>query len=707
LPEIPTWKHPVLRARSGAALVYDPIRGRVVLFGGSQNSARLNDTWYLQGNVWSRGLDAPAALVSRANHAMAYDVARARVVLFGGSGHLGASLNDTWFLEENTWREGPPAPVGLAPRHSHRMVYDAAKKRVVLFGGHGDGFKNDTWFLQGDTWMPGPAAPPLLTERADHAMAYDVGRSRLVLFGGVTEDNTFKQDTWFLEEATWVPGPPGPSARYGHVMAYDPKRGRMVVFGGNDFDLRNDTWFLQGDTWMLGPAPETGLTPRYSHMTYDAARERMVLFGGADNSGERNDTWFMPENFWTKGPLQVNDLAPRSDFAIAYDPLHGRTILFGGDPAAGGAGPFLSDTWFSQGGGWIELPSTALPAPAGRRNHAMAYDTTRRRLVLFGGFGGDANTELNDTWYLAEDETGESWQAGPAAPSGPNGLVPRQSPAMVYDAGADRLILLGGDSTQGFKNDTWILNGDEENWTAGPPAPMGLTGRFLHALTYDPVAGRTLLFGGHGHGPPKSDSWVLKDETWTPAAPPPPGFEGRHSHAMAYDGARGRITLFGGLSQSGPRVDTLAFEGTGFTEVLSLGPPLPAGPYPTMGLTYDPFHPGLSLFRSSYTTSDQWIFRYQQSGMPDEDCQARVDDDKDGLSGCADPDCWGICTPLCPPHSKLECYSNTPRCGDGEKNSALENCRNCPEDMGPCVECGDFVCTKPEESAANCPGDCS
>ncbi len=32
-----------------------------------------------------------------------------------------------------------------------------------------------------------------------------------------------------------------------------------------------------------------------------------------------------------------------------------------------------------------------------------------------------------------------------------------------------------------------------------------------------------------------------------------------------------------------------------------------------------------------------------------EACRANVDLDGDGLSGCADPDCWIACAPMCPP----------------------------------------------------------
>ena len=38
--------------------------------------------------------------------------------------------------------------------------------------------------------------------------------------------------------------------------------------------------------------------------------------------------------------------------------------------------------------------------------------------------------------------------------------------------------------------------------------------------------------------------------------------------------------------------------------------------------------------------------------------------------------------------------------------SAIESCRLCPSDCGPCQACGDFVC-EGSETVATCPGDCS
>jgi hypothetical protein len=64
------------------------------------------------------------------------------------------------------------------------MAYDAARGRVVLFGGRlGETFLSDTWEWDGNDWTPRfPVASP--PAREGHALVYDELRDRVVMFGG-------------------------------------------------------------------------------------------------------------------------------------------------------------------------------------------------------------------------------------------------------------------------------------------------------------------------------------------------------------------------------------------------------------------------------------------------------------------------------------------------------------------------------------------
>jgi len=102
--------------------------------------------------------------------------------------------------------------------------------------------------------------------------------------------------------------------------------------------------------------------------------------------------------------------------------------------------------------------------------------------------------------------------------------------------------------------------------------------------------------------------------------------------------------------------------------------------------------------------TDTWTFRYR-NGLAEERCRYGLDGDDDGKIGCADPDCFGYCSPLCNP-TLMTCGTQAPRCGDGTCQS-YESSRLCPMDCGaPTPACGDFLCESPE-TIVNCPGDCS
>jgi hypothetical protein len=108
----------------------------------------------------------------------------------------------------------------------------------------------------------------------------------------------------------------------------------------------------------------------------------------------------------------------------------------------------------------------------------------------------------------------------------------------------------------GFLNETWTWSGT--TWTKLSPATSP-TARDLHAMAYDGVRKKIVLFGGvvaSGKSyVPVNDTWTWDGASWSPgtgsSAPP-----GRWSHAMAYDAAHGRMVMFGGEINSTLYTDT-------------------------------------------------------------------------------------------------------------------------------------------------------
>lgn len=69
--------------------------------------------------------------------------------------------------------------------------------------------------------------------------------------------------------------------------------------------------------------------------------------------------------------------------------------------------------------------------------------------------------------------------------------TPRGGHAMAYDSARERLVLFGGINGLQPEGDTWEWNG--ATWVNVSPSPPHLT---AHAMAYDSDRGRVVLFGG-------------------------------------------------------------------------------------------------------------------------------------------------------------------------------------------------------------------
>lgn len=181
-------------ARADAFMVYDTTRHTMVMFGGlAPGSTTWGDTWHRAGGAWSQ--QVPLVSPSpRWIQRMAFDSARAVTVLYGGVN--GSLSSDTWEWNGMAWVDRGLGAAG--PRYGHAIAYDPDRAVTVLFGGQnafafGTGLLGDTWEWDGAAWTqvqaPGPPA------RSFVKMVYDTARKRLVLFGGYTASG-FNNETW-------------------------------------------------------------------------------------------------------------------------------------------------------------------------------------------------------------------------------------------------------------------------------------------------------------------------------------------------------------------------------------------------------------------------------------------------------------------------------------------------------------------------------
>jgi cysteine-rich repeat protein len=677
-------------AREGSATTYDVARGRIVMFGGRTApgpNGISGETWESNGTLWTKRepLRSPPA---RTDAMMTYDSTRHRVILFGGNRGLSV-YSDTWEYDGVTWTR-IDASTHPPPRSMGVLAYDPVRDRVVLYGGFAGGVLADTWELDGTTWTQRTLSPnpgPLFNAAA----TFDPKRGVIVLYGGHVNGTTATAAVWELDAAGWTSRGDAPEARWGHALVFDAAAGKVVSVAGVTWTIVTNTetsdvvdfdgiatWTTRGVT---GTAPAARLG---SAVAYDVAHDRMVIFGGrtleltsfSDGFAVTSaDTW-----------ISLAAPAPQLEHPVLYDDLRrGRVRSFGG---LVDGNEVTNNTFELDGDGWITVddpPDADSAYPTPRREHGLAYDSARGVLVVFGGRGAGAGTFFGDTWEFDGATWTKDTDPQPSA---------RFQVAMAYDARRAVVVMFGGVIAGVQTDETWEYDG---TWTLRTPAtkpPADAT----HVLAYDGRRGVTVLVTTTGA------TWEWDGTTWTPIATPVSA-EPRARAALAFHADRGTMFLTAGMPTSaigGGYSDTWEYDGTTWTPAITSLAPSERSAH---GMAYSTVRHALIVAGGVGTIGplDTWELRYAPR-RGTETCETTMDYDHDGAAGCADAECWTVCTPTCSIGAPAAQCQQAPRCGDGAC-TAVEDCHTCASDCTCTPLCGDGYCDPPE-TATTCPGDC-
>jgi len=153
--------------------------------------------------------------------------------------------------------------------------------------------------------------------------------------------------------------------------------------------------------------------------------------------------------------------APSHLEAIAFDATRRRLVLFGGSRLTDTTWADLNETWEWDGHRWYAIP-TMNGVPGARRAHALAYDPGDRRVVLVGGRDDASRNTLGDAWTW----DGSRWSALSRGTTRPE---PRASAGLVADADSGRLLLYGGVAPpRGMVADLWVWS--QSDWAQLHPA---------------------------------------------------------------------------------------------------------------------------------------------------------------------------------------------------------------------------------------------
>ncbi|MCB9539946.1 MAG: hypothetical protein H6704_27350 [Myxococcales bacterium] len=365
----------------------------------------------------------------------------------------------------------------------------------------------------------------------------------------------------------------------------EPGMGGAPGMGGSPVDRPCD-----GDDAMRPP-------PLNEHAAaYDDDHQIMVVFGGntavPENCGFpaytfESSTWLYYDWEPTCGAgrwvrLDAGNPPGRARHAAVYG--DGSVWIFGGRTRNGTSGPYtpLADLWRFDVATrtWTEVVPSGDRQPSGRYNHAMAFDSTRNQIVVWGGnssSSGATPTVLDDMWIF--DVASSEWRFVVQQGDKPSR---RMWNSAIYDPVEDAVVMFGGGDETAFSNtaryfsDLWSYDREAGAWTrlhaGGAGAPPG---RFWQGFVYDPVDGRYLVLGGHddqvlGNS---NDAWAYTPGGgWVEVSPAdvfnkpangfcdfPPDFtivqpgtpERRNAHSVVFAPSQGHALMFGGKTDCG------------------------------------------------------------------------------------------------------------------------------------------------------------
>ena len=444
--------------RYGHAMAYDPGRGVVVLVGGWDiaTGEGLADVWEWDpsSGAWTQRLagSEPNLPPGRMYASLVTDSAQDLLDLVGGLTVSSTNPPDGEIWELNpateafTDRTPLPAKGWPSPRSGPALAFCPASGKMYMFGGQ-DGnnvLLNDLSEWDGTSWsvVASNVSPP---GRMDAAMAYDPFRKSLILFGGSTNwpssassdyslPAELLADTWEWNSGTrqWTQLFPksSPEPRDLHGMVTDSGRAKVLLFGGETYPCDSSSlvpagpstcvqsytdsevweWDGANTTWTnrtpvtLAQTPDGVMSPLLS---FDEGRQKMFFLPGQPSA------WATPgqvtasngastvSNFWEWDPVSagwssrdMSDAVYLYESFLTYDNLRRRQVFANWADDTSNV-----ETWEMDTNGPTLYQRLVSSGPSSRFGAAMAFDSQRGVVVLFGGYLSSAPFSItSETW---------------------------------------------------------------------------------------------------------------------------------------------------------------------------------------------------------------------------------------------------------------------------------------------------------------------
>ena len=471
-----------LRSRVGSAVATDPVRRRVVLFGGHTDhptSSSLTDTWEWNGSRWIKV--AESGPPPRVGAAMAYDEVSRRTILFGGMHpYLRTEHADTWAWDGVSWTKLSPQN---SPSKRRNASVCSTSQGILLFGG-GAYTNTKTWLWNGRDWVlqRSPKSPP---PRWNAAMAFDRKRGEVVLYGGSPARN---RDTWLWNAKGWrkSAGPPGPKFQgFASRAVFDHRHGELLLcVGHGQRHLITQLWRWNGQRWdhLLAKQAPPG---SHAFALVNSPIDGSALFHVSGRG--INELWCWSSPAWRQ-VFRLNQPPAAYSWAqrFVFDEKRDAFLTVVVNPDSG-----RMSLWQQRDNVWSNLDESGTVPP--REGPGLAYHTELGKTLLFGGWHRRTGAH-NDTWLW----DGRSWQRSKSERRPPlHGI-----PDLVYQQHNGR-ILLGPSAPPG---DTWEWD-PKLGWIRHR---LATSPRTFGSIAYDELRRRTVHFSPRDRG----SVWEWDGRAW-------------------------------------------------------------------------------------------------------------------------------------------------------------------------------------------------
>jgi len=472
--------------------------GSIVLMGG------YDSTGHLDNDVWQSLPGSDGAAWTEVNTSAGFSgrYGQSSVAMPDGSIVLMGGYNNTGYFDNETWQFNPVGSSLVNPSHTYTVpgtypvalqAYNSLEYNSTLLPGYitvaAAGFTANVTF----------GTPPLTVQ------FYDTSTGSPEMWNW-----SFGDGNWFN---TTSAAQKNPVHKYENPGNFDVSLNATYAYGSNTTIRTN---YIN----VTGPRP----IPNFIANVTTGPAPLPVLFTNQSSNNPTGWAWFFGDENYTEPWTEMTSTwfgYGRSLFSSVAMP-DGSIVLMGGFTDINGYVEYdLNDVWRSIDGGatWTEVnPSAEWTA----RNEFSSVVMPDNSIVLMGG--QDSNGPEDDVWQ--SPDAGETWSLVNTS-SNNNMWSPRFSQSSVVMPDGS-IILMGGDTYSGYKNDVWQSppGSDGATWNeVTQNAPWSARMDFSSVAMPD---GSIVLMGGYNgtnfyndvwQSPPGSDgaTWneVTQNAPWS------------------------------------------------------------------------------------------------------------------------------------------------------------------------------------------------